>query len=65
MFIIEKILFFLLVMSILEVLKEGFAFAVAWIRDKQMEITDKRLILLASAISYIFTIIFTGFKFLG
>ena len=52
-------------MSILVVLREGFAFVVAWIKDAKMEITTKRMVILASAISYIFTIIFTGFKLIA
>ena len=33
--------------------------------DNKMEITRKRMVILASAISYIFTIIFTGFKLIA
>ena len=62
MLIVEKILFFILMMSILIVLREGFSFSIAWMKESKMEITQKRMLLLASAISYIFTIIFTGFK---
>ena len=65
MLILEKILFFFLIMSILVVLREGFAFVVAWIKETKMEITTKRMVILASAISYIFTIIFTGFKLIS
>lgn len=65
MLILEKILFFFLMMSILVVFREGFAFVIAWMKDTKMEMTTKRMVILASAISYILTIIFTGFKLIA
>ena len=65
MLILEKILFFFLLMLLLVVLRVVFAFIVAWVKDTKMEITTKRMVILASAISYIFTIIFTGFKLIA
>lgn len=65
MLILEKIMFFFLMMSILVVFREGFAFVIAWMKDTKMEMTTKRMVILASAISYILTIIFTGFKLIA
>lgn len=56
---------FVLIFAILIVIREGFNFTVAFTQKNGKYNPDKRrLILLAIAISYIFTIIFTGFKLL-
>lgn len=62
MLIVEKILVFMLVMSVLDVIKECFTFVIAIYKETKMDITDKRLWMLAVSISYIFTIIITGFN---
>lgn len=62
MILITKILFFILVLCILNVLKNAFLFISAWIYNTKFKISNKNLWLLAVSISYIFTIIFTGFK---
>lgn len=69
MYWITKILVFILVFACLIVIKEGANFFLV-LRDafknegseRKLNMTTKRLIILACAISYIFTIIFTGFK---
>jgi hypothetical protein len=60
MVILAKIVVFVLVLSILIVLKETMLFVMAWMENTKMDISNKRLWLLACAVSYIFTIIFTG-----
>ena len=60
MMILTKIVVFVLVLSILIVIKEAFLFMMAWMENTKMEITGKRLWLLACAVAYICTIIFTG-----
>lgn len=67
MLIATKILLFILVFAILIVLKEGINFFLVMRdvlkgEDRKLEMSNKRLIVLGCAISYIFTIIFTGFK---
>lgn len=64
MYIAQKVLVFLLVFAVLICLRElgDFVFTLLDERREGLSITKKRLILLACAISYIFTIIFTGFK---
>lgn len=70
MLIIKKILMFILVFAILIVLREAFDFFLLMRdvmkndADRKMEISTTRLIILACAISYIVTIIFTGFNLL-
>lgn len=68
MYIVEKILLFILIFAILIVLKEGINFflvmreALKGENERQLNLSTKRLVILGCAISYIFTIIFTGFK---
>lgn len=62
MMIVSKILFFFLVFAILIVIKEFFFFVGSFVTNTKMEVNTKRQMILASAISYIFTIIFTGFS---
>lgn len=67
MYIVTKLLVFLLVFAILIVIREVLNFLLVMLsEDKSIKfnLTKKRLIILGVAISYIFTIIFTGFKFL-
>ena len=56
-----KIMMFLLFLSIVDVVKEAFAFFLAFRTERKLELTLARKILLAVSIAYIFTIIFTGF----
>ena len=62
MFIITKIFVFVLIMAILDVIYEGFQFWRDFKLSRKPTITRTREIILAVAISYIMTIIFTGFK---
>lgn len=62
MAIVTKILVFFLVFAILNVIKEGFIFAGSFLTDRKYEITKTRQVLLGVSLSYIFTIIFTGFS---
>lgn len=58
---VAKILLFLLVLSMLFVLREGIMFYRALNTGKE-NITNLRLIFLGLSISYIITIIFTGLR---
>lgn len=62
MYILKKLMVFILVFSILIVLKEIFSFIIAYRNNKTLDKSVSKQIILATAISYIFTIIFTGFK---
>jgi len=62
MVIATKILFFFLVFAILNVIREAFSFLMAFLTDSKYGITTRRLFLLGVSLSYIFTIIFTGFS---
>ena len=65
MFIATKIMVFLLVFAILIVLREILSLYIEIQKpDGHYAPSNRRLILLGVAISYIFTIIFTGFKLL-
>ena len=59
---VTKIVIFILIFSILNVLREGFLFYKA-LRLNKLEMTRARLIGLGLSIAYIFTIIFTGIGF--
>ena len=56
---LAKILLFLLVLSVLNVLREGFKFWQA-LRAEKPNMTDRRLLFLGLSLSYIMTIIITG-----
>jgi len=64
MFIFEKILFFLLFLSILNVGKHGFNFILELRKEEpeEVKLTKRDLIFLGFSISYILTIIFTGLQ---
>ena len=62
MYIATKIMVFLLILSILAVVREVFNFLVSWVSNGHYEPEKKRVLIFALALSYIFTIIFTGFK---
>lgn len=62
MFLIKKILVFLLMFAILIAVKEGFLFTTSFIKNEKFEISRGRMITLGVALSYILTIIFTGFR---
>lgn len=62
MLILTKLVVFLLFLSILIIIKEFGLFLAAWFGEVKFAISTKRLWLLACAISYICTIIFTGTK---
>lgn len=60
---VYKIMFFLLIISILIVIKETLSlFSKIFIKDDYIRIGIGRQIAYAIAISYIITIIFTGFS---
>lgn len=61
MLIITKILVFVLFMAILDVAYEGLQLWKDFKLERAVSITKKRELVLALAISYIMTIIFTGF----
>lgn len=61
-YITTKILVFALIFAILFSIREIYAIIFALTKGKEIDMSTKRQILLATAISYIFTIIFTGFK---
>ena len=63
MFIVQKILIFILVFCILYVLKKGLELAVAFKNDKEFDSKGGKVwLFLGLAVSYIMTIILTGFK---
>ena len=62
MIALKKLMVFILVFAILIVVREIGAFTKAFIRSEQIDMSLSRQIVLASAISYIMTIIFTGFS---
>lgn len=67
MLALEKLMVFLFVFSILIILKELLVFVLLASstnskEEKKITYTTKRLVCLGIAISYVFTIIFTGFK---
>ena len=66
MFLIKKLMVFVLVFAILIVIREIFDFVLKYMSNgaEKYQPSRGRLVLLASAISYIFTIIFTGFRVL-
>jgi F0F1-type ATP synthase membrane subunit a len=65
MFIAKKIMVFLLVFAILFVAKEILNFVAELMKENgRYSPTTARLITLGAALSYIFTIIFTGFRLL-
>lgn len=59
-FMITKIIVFILFMAIMNVAKEGTLFGIALRNETKFNITNNRLLFLASSIAYILTIIFTG-----
>lgn len=61
MLVVTKILVFILSMAVLDVLYECFQFWRDFKLSQKISITRKREIILAMAISYIITIVFTGF----
>ena len=62
--IVEKIMVFVFVFSALVVLRELGDFIVSFVSNTKYQPSKGRLIGLGCAISYIFTIIFTGFEIL-
>lgn len=65
MYITKKILVFLLIFAILVVVREIVNFVLVMLSEDRaikFDLTKRRLIILGVSISYIFTIIFTGFK---
>lgn len=48
--------------AILITIKEGFLFTTSFIKNEKFEISKARMITLGVALSYILTIIFTGFR---
>ena len=63
MIILDKILIFVFIFCCLIVIKEIFNF-VKGIINAKYEIPDKRLIILGVSLSYIITILITGFTLL-
>ena len=65
MLIAQKILVFILVFCILYVMKKGLDIVFAYVRNEQFESDGGKVWLyIGLALSYILTIIFTGFKLL-
>ena len=62
MLIAKKFMVFILVFCILIVLKEIFSLVEAFLKNEHIKMTLPRQITLAAAISYIMTIICTGFS---
>lgn len=63
MLIVQKIMFFILVFCILYVVKKGIDIAFSYIRNEQFDNENGRVwLFIGLALSYIVTIIFTGFK---
>jgi hypothetical protein len=60
--IVTKILVFFLMFSIVITLREGINFLLSIVGNKPLDITKARMWGLGLSISYILTIIFTGFK---
>jgi hypothetical protein len=58
---IIKIFVFLLILSILVVIKESYELTKAITQKTKFKISKTQLLFLALSIAYIFTIIFTGF----
>ena len=59
----EKILYFILMFAILNTIRDGISFGFSWLNNKKFEMSKWRLLGLGLSLSYILTIIFTGFKF--
>ncbi len=59
--IVTKILIFILMMAILNVLKEAFRFYVAFSSQQKYESSVLRSVITMLSIAYILTIIFCGF----
>ena len=57
-----KILMFILMFAILVVIKDLASFIISFIRDEQANFSSTRLVFLGLSLSYILTIIFTGFN---
>jgi hypothetical protein len=49
-------------LSILNVIKDGVSFLFSYLNDERADFSKTRLLLLGVSLSYILTIIFTGFK---
>lgn len=62
MVIVTKIMVFLLMLSILNVIKEGINFAMSYAAGKTLDMTPIRKWGVGISLSYILTIIFTGFN---
>lgn len=62
--LLDKILIFALIFAILLVIRDTYMLIFAFKKEKEIDFPIKRQILLGCAISYIFTIIFTGIKLL-
>ena len=60
--IVYKILMFILMFAILVVIKDLTSFIISFIRDEQANFSSMRLVFLGLSLSYILTIIFTGFN---
>lgn len=59
---ITKIIVFILIVCILNVLKEGFRLGVSFYKNEEYKSSETRTLLTWMSISYILTIIFCGFK---
>jgi hypothetical protein len=53
---------FILMFAILVVIKDLASFIISFIRDEQANFSSMRLVFLGLSLSYILTIIFTGFN---
>lgn len=66
MYLITKLMVFVLFLSIFDVVCEGFNFLTAWFSYGEIKYLPSkgRIVLLGLSLSYILTIIFTGFNLL-
>lgn len=59
--ILYKFLFFILIFAILNTIKDIAVFIMSFMNDQKINFSKTRMVFLGLSISYILTIIFTGF----
>lgn len=59
--ILYKILFFILMFAILNTVKDAAVFVISFMNEQKINFSKTRMVFLGLSISYILTIIFTGF----
>ncbi len=60
--IVYKIMMFILMFTILVVIKDLLSFIISYISDERANFSHVRMLCLGLSLSYILTIIFTGFN---